>query len=107
MLYVEIKESEEKDFCKRWDENTKRIDEIDKKAKEEGTLLHRFIYESIADGKAVYQIIKVNKKTVRIRVCEGIGDDWVIPYWGREASIDKAYVEEMIRRQDVLSSMFN
>lgn len=106
MLYVEIKESEEKDFIKRWDKNMENIKNIDEEVKKNNTLLHRFIYQPYADGNAVYQIIKVNKKTVRIRVCTGIGDDWIIPYWGEETLIDKAYAEESIYRRDYLDSLF-
>lgn len=106
MLYVEIKESEEKDFIKRWDKNLENIRKIDEEAKKNNTLLHRFVYQPYADGNAVYQIIKVNKKTVKIKVCTGIGDDWILPYWGEEALVDKAFVENNIKKRDWIDSLF-
>lgn len=88
------------------DENFKRLQEIDAKAAAEGTLLHRYISEPFADGRAFYQIVRVNKKTVRIRVCSGLGDDWVIPYWGPEATIDIEYAEQKVRGRDKMAQLF-
>lgn len=89
------------------DDNFKRLEECDKKAKERGSLVGRFIQEQYADSYAYYQIIKENKKTVRIRVCTGIGDSWTIPYWGKEATIEKSYAIESIRRRDALNRIFS
>lgn len=105
MLYVAIKESQEKDFLKRIDLNLANIDVIDKEAKNKGQYLHRFVYEPYADGHAVYQIIKENKKTFRIRVCQGVGDDWVLPYWGNETLVDKDYILSNINRRDFLDEL--
>lgn len=107
MIYKEISEKTISDFCQRVDANCKKIEEIDLEAKNKGTILHRFIYEPIADGYAVYQIVKENKKTVRIRVCNGIGDDWQVPYWGEEATITKTYAEGSLNRRDRISELFN
>ena len=81
---------------KTMDNNLKRLKDIDNKAYLEGKLLWRVLQEGYADGYAYYQITKVNKKTVRVEVCTGIGDDWVLPYWGEKATIPKEYVEKRI-----------
>ena len=88
--------------------NEQHMNEIEKAAIEEGGLLHRFIYEPVADGKAIYQIVRVNKRTVNIRLCslDGKYADYVIPYWGESASIDKAYAETAIRNQDAMRALF-
>lgn len=88
--------------------NEQHMNEIEKAAIEEGGLLHRFIYEPVADGKAIYQIVRVNKRTVNIRLCslDGKYADYVIPYWGESASIDKAYAEASIQRQDTMRALF-
>lgn len=82
------------------DKNFKAMQERDKEAKEKGTLIGRYISEPFADGSAYYEIIKVNKKTVKIRVIKEIGDDWVIPYWGEEASIDIEYAKNSVEGRD-------
>lgn len=51
------------------------------------TLLGRLLSHPYADGAAYYVVTKVNKKTVRIHVVFGLGDDWVLPAWGHETSI--------------------
>jgi hypothetical protein len=73
-------------------ENWKSLNDLDKQAKEAGQLVGRYIKHQIADGYAYYQIIKEHKKSVRIRLCEGLGDDYFIQAWGGEStiSIDKA-----------------
>jgi hypothetical protein len=88
------------DFIKMMNDNFARLQECDNKAKERATLVGRFIQEPFADGYATYQIIKENKSTVRIRVCTGLGDDWVIPYWGEEATIEKSFALEHIQRRE-------
>lgn len=106
MIYKAITEKKENDFIERIKQNNKLISTIDNDAAQRETLLHRFIYEPYADGFAVYQIIRVNKRTVRIRVCTGIGDDWVIPYWGIEATISLDYAQSHINRRDALKEIF-
>jgi len=94
------------DITKRWDENWEDLQDQDNLCKEAGQLLGRFIDEPYADGKAFYQIIRVFKKKVKIQVVTEIGDDWVIPYWGETATIDKDYAIQNIERRDALSKLF-
>lgn len=89
-------------YEKKWDEVAIR----DKAAKEAGKLVGRYISEPYADGRAIYEIIRESKKTVRIRVVTGIGDDWQIPYWGAETSIARQYALENIQRRDGLAALF-
>lgn len=93
-------------YLKTDEENLSLLKKIDKEAKDKGDILYRYFTEPFADGEAIYQVIKVNKKTVRIRVCLGIGDEWVIPYLGEECSISKEYVESKINHRDTLDEMF-
>ena len=107
MLYVPIKIHTENDSWQKWEEcrkaNLEHLEEIEKKAIANGGLLHRFLYESVADGKAIYQIIKVNKKTVRVRLCcvDGCFSDYAVPQWGDEATIDIEYAKSGIKWQDM------
>jgi hypothetical protein len=98
---------------RRWEEidreyqrNWKAIAEADEKARKEGKLTGRYIKHGYADGYAVYQIMRENKKTVRIKVCRGIGDDWVLPAWGEECTISKQTALSFIDYEDGLREMF-
>lgn len=87
--------------------NTKRLLDCDLHAKALCQLVGRLIYHPIRDGNAVYQIIKENKRSVIIRVCTGIGDDWVIPAWGEEARIDKEKARDMIASRERVMKLFS
>jgi hypothetical protein len=95
-----------KTASKTMDENQKLLDEIDKKAKEDGGLLWRYIQEPVADGYAVYQITRVNKNSVRIVHCTGLGDDYFVNYWGEEATIDLDYANMLVSHRDYLGTLF-
>jgi hypothetical protein len=84
--------------------NRKLMEQKDMEAKEKGVLKGRYINEQYADGYAFYEIIRENKKTVRIRVIKNIGDDWVIPYWGEEATIDKEHALKNIGWRDFMAN---
>lgn len=78
----------------------------DERAKAEGKLVGRYVDHPYADGHAVYQIVKESARTVRIEVVTGIGDDWVLPAWGRAATISRKLAEELIGRRDALDALF-
>lgn len=94
------------EWLKKLEENWEKVVEKDEKSKEKGKLVGRYIAEPIADGNAVYEIVRENKNTVRIEVVTGIGDDWVIPYWGPSATIDKDYAISSVGRRDGLARIF-
>jgi len=87
--------------------NWSALESIDEEAKNSNKILHRYISHQHADGRAYYQIIKENKKTVKIRVCTGLGDDWVLPAWGEECNIPKPQAELFIKRRDGLKELFS
>jgi hypothetical protein len=89
-----------------FDKNWKALEKTDLEAKKKGTLLGRYISESYADGSAIYRIVKVGKNTVTIQVVTGIGDDWEIPYWGKQATIKKSYAEQNIGYRDRMAEIF-
>jgi hypothetical protein len=112
MLYVPPITCSEKEYCNKWEgaikANQKHLEDIENKAIASGKLLYRFIYEPVADGQAIYQIIRVNKNTVKIRLCQidPLYADYVVNYWGKEATIKKEYAEQQIRSQDALRQIF-
>lgn len=96
-----------KDIITIWKENWDKLEAEDKQAKDQNQLVGRYITEPYADGKAVYIITKENKKTVDIEVVTGIGDDWVIPYWGKKARINKKYAIDSLFSRDKITAIFS
>lgn len=83
------------------DENQKRISELNARAKESGSILYRFLYEPVADGTGIYQIVKVNKKTCKIQYCTTDGyDSYQVRQWGETATVPMQYVLAALERQD-------
>ena len=89
-----------------WDRNFNNMIEKDKKAKAKGEIVGRYIKEPIADGYAYYEIISEGITKVEIKVVRNIGDDWVVPYWGEVARIDKNYVINGLEMEDNLQKLF-
>ena len=102
---------EQEDFnVEEWlsmaEETEKKVRELDRKAKESGSILYRFLYEPVADGKGIYQIIKVNKKTCRIRYCSTDGyNEYQVRQWGEIATVPMQYVLDALGRQDYLDNL--
>lgn len=94
------------DFLKQIETNWDRLTKDDALAKAQGTLIGRFFGEPFADGKAIYRITGTNKTKAKIEVVTGLGDDWEIPYWGHEKTIDLAYVQKKIEGRDSLNALF-
>jgi len=65
-----------------------------KKAKKNGLVVGRVLEVTVGDGFAYYEVIKENKKTVRIRWVPGIHDEYRTIYWGKgETLIQKRTFE--------------
>jgi len=104
---------EEIDYTKPVDEWLKQIDKnwetlmrVDKQARDNGQLLGRYIDHPFADGKAVYVIVQDNKDSVRIQVCTGLGDGWVLPAWGHESIIPRETALKFTQGRDKLNELF-
>jgi len=89
------------------DENWAQLAELDSRAKADNELVGRYITEPHADGCAVYQILTEKDRIVSIGIVTGIGDDWVIPYWGSSTTITKDYAKEKIRHRDAMAELFS
>jgi len=95
------------DFMADYETNYANLKKIDQKAKADGSLLGRYVQEPYADGYAVYQVVEEKATKVKLAVVTGIGDDWVLPVWGRSSMVDKSYVQASIYRRDKLDELFN
>jgi hypothetical protein len=111
MIYEPVMACTEENYCQTWktalEVNEAHMQAIEQKAIESGDILYRFLYESVADGKAIYQIVKVNKRTVKVRLCslDGLYCDYVVPQWGTEATIPIDYAKYRINWQDTWRAM--
>ena len=94
-------------LLEKWDNNFKQMQAKDSQAKRQCRLVGRYIYEPTGDGRAYYQIIKENKRTVVIKVVTGIGDDYRVAYWSEQATISKTYVLEQIGGRETLAEIFS
>lgn len=78
---------------KAWDEMMARNHAVirgwNDTARKKRLWVGRTLSDGVGDGLATYVVIKENLNTVRIKVCKGLGDDWVSRYWGEECSIRK------------------
>lgn len=82
------------------------MNECERLARKQKSLLGRIIKFSMADSFAYYIITKVNKKTVRlewINYCDG----WMDSRIGEGGLIDIEYVENEVRHQDRLHQLFS
>lgn len=103
---------EDPDWINKWDKaqkaNEKELDACDDEAKKVDRMVGRFFQIQVADGYAIYQIVKENKKTVRVKRCEGIcGDEYQDWNLGHGASMSKAKAQELIGFKDKLNEMFS
>ena len=107
MIYKPVKIYTEDDSWEKLEEcrnaNFAHLKEIEEKAIASGGLLYRFLYESVADGKAIYQIAEVYKRTVRVRLCsmDGCYNDYVVPQWGEEATVPITYATSGVEWQNM------
>jgi len=87
------------------DKHFEIVQQQDASAKKNKSLVGRYIQQSCGDGHAYYVIIRENKRTVRIHVVTGIGDDWILPAWGTEISVKKDLAISSIGHRDVWAAV--
>jgi hypothetical protein len=104
---VDYKKMGWEETSKIYDENREQLEVCDKQARDANRLVGRYIQHTFADGYAIYQIIKTNKHSVRIRVCTGLGDDWVLPAWGQECTIDMETALQFVGWRDSMRELFS
>ena len=87
--------------------NMDKLNTIDSMCADNGQVLFRYIEHSYADGAAVYQIVAVNGNRATIQVVTGIGDDWVLPAWGRRKTLALSEVQGYLRQRDGMRAIFS
>lgn len=83
------------------------LEGIDKEQKRKGEILWRYFRRPVGDGYAYYQIIKVTKKTAKVKICRGVAlDEWTDSLLGEECTLPIDKVKEIIYNHDVLHNLF-
>ena len=89
---------------KRNSEELKRIDAI---ARGAGTILGRSFSLPVGDGKAIYQVVELDARTVKVVRCSGIcPDEWQDSYIGQGRNLDRMWVEQAIKGEDAMRRLF-
>lgn len=96
---------ENKEWIEQIHANWEMLAQIDKKQKEKGDTLYRYVSFPCADGQSVYQITKITRSTATLSLVTGIGDDWDI--FGENTVMELETVINNIKRRDQLADLFN
>ncbi len=90
-----------------WDEyeagmqkNEERIKEIDRIQRDKGETLYRFIRFGVADGFAVYQITDICGSIAKVKLCRGLGDDYVYEPYGESADVKLSEIEAHLKKRN-------
>ena len=82
---------------KACDENYKHMAAINAAAKQAGQTLYRTFSIQVADGYAHYQVTKVEKNNMMVRVLRGMGDDYQDRILGAGGSFPNRIIENLLR----------
>jgi len=80
-----------------YDDNYKHMETINKVAKDAGQILYRTFSIQVADGYAHYQVTKVEKNNMMVRVLRGMGDDYQDRILGAGGSFPNRIIENLLR----------
>lgn len=83
-------------WLKAMDDNYKALMKCDEKARKKKSLVGRVFGLPVADGQALYQIVKENKTTVVVQHCTGVGDDWADHFFGYGGTFSKSLVKRYL-----------
>ena len=94
------------DMFEKFDEHFK-AEMAKSKAQGPGMVVGKIFNIGVADGYAYYEVVRVNKKTVRIKWRKDLClDEYCYYGWGEGGSFDKALIEHKIIGQDNLVMLF-
>lgn len=90
------------------EKNSARLDEIDQKAKSTGSILYRWFDRPVADGKATYQVVRIQGKKALVYLCEGIcPDNYFDALLGAESWVDLKLATDLILGRDKIKELFS
>lgn len=96
-------------LIKNSDANLEHLQAIDKAQASKGEkLLYRYFNRPVADGKAWYQVTKVNKKTATVTWCDGIClDNYQDGILGDEATLPIDMVTRLVSSRIAMDKLFS
>jgi hypothetical protein len=73
----------------------------------EDSILYRYFRVQVADGYTYYQVIKVNKKTCKIKICDGIDlDNYLSSYFDNGGDFPLGIITKLVKKQQELNDLF-
>lgn len=98
------------DWKQRMEEERKHFDAewAKSKALPEGLQVGKLFRTQVADGYAYYEVVKINKRTVRIKWREDLcADKWQDQILGAGGSFATNVIEPLILREEALDRIFS
>lgn len=78
-----------KDYNKTINDNYRLLNEIIEDCVKRDSIEGMILSFSVGDGDAYYQVVKENKNTVQVELCENLGDDYRLDTIGVKGSLKK------------------
>lgn len=100
-------ESVDKKISRMCDEMMEELKKKEKIAKKKDTLVGRFFYVSVGDGKAFYQITDIDEDQVEITHFDHPMNEYQAPYFQKGKWIDKDWVEERLQAEKNMKELFS
>jgi hypothetical protein len=94
------------EWLKVHDDNLNWLFELDRRAREAGSLVGRYFAVPVADGRAFYQVIKEFKKNVILQHISEVGDDWMDHHFGHGGSFPKTEILRYVNREHTINELF-
>lgn len=98
-----------KDYNKTINDNYRLLNRIIEDCVKRNSIEGMILSFDVADGNAYYQVIKVNKKTVEVELCENLGDDYRVFNLGEGGLLNKdiALTELIFKKRLVKYGILN
>lgn len=92
-----------KEQCIKIDEEFEKSQKLPK-----GLVIGKLFQIPVADGKAVYQVETINKRTVKVKWRKDLSlDGYSDLMLGSGGTVPKVTIESLIKREEVLAELFS
>lgn len=109
------------EVAKAREKNMRFIEYIDETQRRKDDIWFRFVRVGVADGYAVYQVVRATKTYCYLQAIsldgllykalgmeeEGFCYDYLVPQWGTFARVNRKQVEKLLKQQDAVKELFS
>lgn len=107
LIYLGVIMSDFEEIQRLTEEMMEKLEEDDQKARENDTLVGRFFYLPVADGRAYYQVTDVDGNKVKVEHFDHEMNDYKASYLGDGKWIDKGWVKDKLKQKEKLKDLFS